>query len=81
MAILVHDACVLIDVANARIADAFAGLDTTLLTTDLVRAEIVDSAQKQVVDALIATGALGMLESSPEEMAAIATLQRTNPVL
>ena len=81
MAIFIHDACVLIDIANAGITDAFAGLDGTLLTTDLVRAEIVDSAQKQIVDALIASEALSMLKSSPEEMAAIAGLQRTNPVL
>ncbi|MCX7028133.1 MAG: hypothetical protein NT061_11795 [Spirochaetes bacterium] len=72
MILLIHDANVLIDLISIDLLDLALSLPFRMATTDLVRREIEDPGQACALASCIERGRLGIINSTIQEMKAIA---------
>lgn len=69
MRVAVKDACVLIDLANGGLIDAWFQLGIETHTTDLVIRQIKDEAQWQIVSGYVQAGLIKVQSLSGDQMA------------
>lgn len=76
MKLVVHDACILIDLIEGSLFDSWPGLDFVPLTTSLVLQEISNPLQKEILtNSVIAKRTLIVEDLPGIELASVANLQ------